>query len=319
MGIIYQIAKKCEKPENAFWNFMNFFFCQCMILYGKHAYQKVRKKFPDKQLLLLPIRNAGDILFHSYFRSYLLDYLQKKEEETLLLCAENTRKACEACGLKEIYLLPMPKISAISMAYHFYGQEQIDMIDAYKWCIFDYENIQKPAVKAKRPNFSGNPEQVAKALEQIHCTAGNTIVLSPYEKTLTVEKLPKPVPEFWTELAEALQKKGFCVCTNCKGDETEPSVPGTKSIFPALGECETLVNLAGGAVVLRSGFADFIRMTTAKTVVLYPSEVFLQKFRLWNQPVLNHYEILYQDMKNQAYRKRLIADIVEKLSHEKIN
>lgn len=319
MGIIYQIAKKCEKPENAFWNFMNFFFCQCMILYGKHVYQNVRKQFPDKQLLLLPTGSAGDSFIYSCFQSYLLKYLQKDEQDTQLLISETTREAYQSCGLTEICSLPMQQIVALSMAVHYYGQDYIKIVDAYQWCIFDYQNIQKLAVKPQKPNFVYQPEQVANALERIYCVAGKTIVLSPYEKTLSALSLPKPMPEFWTELSEALKKKGFCVCTNCKGDESEPPIPGTMSVFPALSECEALVNFAGGAVVLRSGFADFIRMTTANMIVLYPSEKFFQKFRLWNTAPKNHYEIIYQDMKNQAYRKRLIADIVEKLSHAQVN
>ena len=319
MGVIYKFAKKCENPQGRFWHTMNFFFCQAMVIYGMNCYRKVKKQNPDKHLMLMPANSAGDILVYSYFKKYMLQRLNKSEEETLLLCSEYNKRPSMACGIKNACFLPMPQIAAISMALNYYGTDRMELTDTHKWCIFDYGNIQNPDIVPVRPAFACNPEKTAETLNKIGCVPGKTIVLSPYEQTLTLHKLPKPVPEFWTELSQAFKERGFCVCTNCRGDEKEPAVKGTEAVFPAFGECEELVSVAGGAVIIRSGFADFTAMTRGAVVVLYPDKDFFGNFRIWlTEKYGNHYEFIYEnDLGDAVYRKKVIDSIVEKISDEK--
>ncbi len=317
--IIYLFAKKCERPEGHFWNFMNFFFCQVMVLYGLRSYRQLKKKFPDKQLLLIPSGSAGDFVLYSYYRHYLLRDLNKEEKETVLICAECNRASCQANGLVNAHFLPMSQIAALSMAFHYYGSNQIQITDAYRWCLFDYGNIQNPEVVPIVTKFDGDMSHLVANLEKIGCQKGNTVILSPYEQSITASGEQKPVRDFWLELAQMLKNQGLCVCTNCKGDAKEPPIEGTASIYPALNECEALVDIAGGAVILRSGFADFTAMSKGTTIVLYPSDVFYLKHKLWNDGSFNnHYELIYQGrMKEQTDRKKMIAEIVEKLKNEK--
>lgn len=269
----------------------------------------------------MPANSAGDILLYSYFKKYMLQNIGKSEAETMLLCSDYDKRACQACGISEMHCLPMPQIAAMSMALHYYGAERINMTNVHVWCLFDYGNIQNPDITPMRPDFIGRREQVTNALLEIGCEPGRTIVLAPYEQSVTANHLKKPVPEFWEELAERLKALGFCVCTNCKGDEKEPPIKGTNSIFPALGECEELVNTAGGSVMMRSGFADFTAMSDGFTAVLYPTENFYYKFKIWiAEKYSNHYEFIYQDdMSDSSYRKEMTDRIVEKWCNEKID
>lgn len=319
---MHKFAKKCELPEgSAFWSFMNFFFCQFMILYGSRVYKRIKKEFPDKQLIFIASKDAGDVVFYSYFKDYMFQLLKKNESDTILVCTNSNVNSYKALNISNIYPIPMPEVAALSMAYHYYGSEKMDLVNAYSWCLFDYGNIQNKDIKPQHPKFSVNKENLLSALSDIGCIPGKTVILAPYEQQITVEHELVPVWQFWSELAEALKNEGFNVCTNCRGDQSEPPIDGTKHIFPRFGDCEELISLAGYSIILRSGFADFTAMTDGTVIVLYPSARFWNKYRIWNScDISNHHEIIYQgSIEDEAYRKKLIDEIVRKVQYEKIN
>lgn len=318
-SIPYIIAKKCEHPgKSTLWNSMNFFFCQVMVRYGIHIYKKVEAEFPDKQLFLIPTKDAGDFVHFSYFKNYMLDHLHIKEDKMMLICAESSMPSCRALNLSAVYPMPMSKLSALSMAYHYYGREKMKLTNAYVMCLFDYGNMQNESIKPCLPKFAFKRENVLLALSDIGCAAGKTVVLAPYEQAITAEKEQIPVSVFWEELAEGLKSEGFDVCTNCAGPPKEPPVRGTKRIFPLLQECEGLVETAGTAIVLRSGFADFAAMTQGKFIVLYPSKNYMDRYKLWNSRDLkSHYDIVYEGaIETKEYRKELIEKIIGMVKHE---
>lgn len=320
-SIFYNIAKKCEYPgESSFWSKMNFFFSQAMVLYGKILYKKIKKSFPGKQLLLITSKSAGDCVFYGSFKKYLLDYIDKTDSETVLICTAENVRLYKAMNIPNIYPIPMYKLVAIAMAYKYYGREEIDMINAYSICVFDYGYGQNNILKPERPDFVCDEDKIPLILTNIGCTPGRTVILAPYEKTISAEKTAKiPVKIFWEELANALLERGFDVCTNCAGGDAEPPVLGTKRIFPDIGECDALVQSAGAAVVLRSGFADFAAMTGGNLTVLYPSRDFWKKFRLWNtEDFDNHFEIIYENgIEDAKYRKNLIEKIIKQVEYAK--
>lgn len=300
---------------------MNFFFCQFMVLYGLSIYKKIKKEFPDKQIVFIPGKSMGDIFVYCCFKDYMFDSLNVNEDETILICAYSSKNACNAVQISNIHPIPMSSLAALSMAYNYYGAEKLDMVNAYTWCLFDYGNIQNENIEPHPPSLPECKDKILKQLSDIGCVPGKTVVLSPYEQSFAAFGECTPVSLFWEELAKALKKEGYSVCTNCKGDEKEPPVAGTNSIFPRLNECHDFLALAGASVILRSGFADFTSMSSAAIVVLYPSEQYWQSFKIWsNESFPNHHEIIYNgSVEDKAYRRELINEIIKRVKYEKSN
>lgn len=314
--LIYNFAKKCEIPgKSKFWNFMNFFFCQGMILYGMRIYKKIKKEFPDKKLIFIPSKSIGDVLFYCYFKDYMYDFIASNENDTILIWENDLSNVCKAFQISNVYHIPILKLAALQMAHHYYGTSKMDLSSVFAWCVFDYGNIKNKNIRPHLPELPDCKEKLLGQLSDIGCVSGQTVVLSPYEQTLTAYNECIPTMLFWSELAEALQKEGFCVSTNCRGDEKEPPIPGTSHIFPRLDECEELVTLAGAAVILRSGFADFTAMSSATMVVLYPSTQYWNYFKLWGtENFPNHNEIIYKgEFDDMEYRRELINEIIKLL------
>ena len=321
-GLIYKFAKRCELPgKSVFWNFLNFFFCQLMILFGLSVYKKIKKEFPDKRLLFIPSKSVGDVMFYCYFKDYMYDYIDSNESETILIWADGIVNACKTFQIPNVYPISMPKLAALQMAYHYYGIEKMNMVNAYPWCLFDLVNIQNKNIRPHPPALPDCREKLLSQLSDIDCVPGRTVVLSPYEQTLTSYRENIPEPSFWSELAEALKNEGFSVCTNCRGDEKEPAIPGTKRIFPKLNECSELVTLAGASVMIRSGFADFTVLSPAPLVILYPSSQYWNYFKVWGTDEFSdHHEIIYKGTIDEPeYRRELINEIIKMVKHEKID
>lgn len=307
--------------KSRFWHFMNFFFCQLMILFGFQIYKKIRKEFPDKHLFFVPSKSVGDVLFYCYFKDYMFDYFGSDESKTILIWANENSNACKTFQISNVYPISMPKLAALQMAYNYYGTEKMDLVNAYSWCLFDYGNIQNKNIRPHHQALPDCREKLLSQLSDIDCVPGRTVVLSPYEQTLSAYQECVPELSFWSELAEALKNEGFSVCTNCRGDEKEPPISGTKQIFPRLNECEELVTLAGAAVILRSGFADFAAMSPVSLIILYPSARFWNYFKLWSaEDVSNHHDIIYKgSIEDTEYRRELINEIIKLVNHEKLN
>lgn len=316
----YRVAKKCEQPgDSPFWQAMNFFFCQAMILYGIQVYKAIKKQFPDKTLIFFPANSGGDAVFYGFFKEYLFAFIGKNENETVLICSQYMKKPFDAVNAANMYLLPMWKICALNMAYHFYGSEKVDLVNTYGIIIGEYGNIRNKDLQARPLNFKVDKEQVTTVLSNANCRPGRTVILSPYENSLTEVQWQIPVRAFWEGLANALKAAGFDVCTNCLGDSKEPVIKGTSRVFPRLNECEELVDQAGATVILRSGFADWVSFSRGTMVTLYPSERAWTCFRLWNtKDFKNHHEIIYEgDVSDEKYRQELISQIVEMVKDAK--
>lgn len=314
---MYHIAKKCENPgDSRFWRFLNFFFCQAMILYGTALYKKIREDIPDKTLVLLSVNSIGDVMMYGYFKDYLHRYIGT--EDTVLVCSENASRPLKAIGVRSLYPLGRGQIAAVGMASHYYGRSKLDIVPTLGIDILDHRNITNKELRPHPPAFEFESEAIDRQLAEAECSAGKTVVLSPYANTPQQIGETCPGPDFWQELAEALKAAGYCVCTNCAGGEAEPPVPGTKQVFPKFGECEELISRAGAAVVFRSGFADFVAMTRGTLVTLFPSAAFWNRFRLGGDEIENHYELICDGpWEDKTYRSESVARIVGLIKNEK--
>lgn len=316
-SIVYKMAKKCEQPGNScFWSCINFFFCQMMIFWGGVLAKRLKREYLQKRLLLFPSGSMGDSIFFAAFKEYMLECLQVSGEDTLLLCSTYLEKPLAACGITDTLPLKGPEIAALSMACRFYGEAKTHIMPVTAFFLFDYECVKDKNITPHQISFKYDISAIRQELENAQCRAGRTVVLSPYENSIKEIKDEKvPVFDFWVELADALKKAGFDVCTNCAGDDAEPPVPGTRRVFPRYADSEEFIAQAGYAIVLRSGFADLVTMTRGTLVTLYPSDIYLKHYHLWrDQGFDDHIELVCRDgAQDPIYRKQLISRIMEVL------
>ena len=306
-GLIYKFAKKCEKPgKSLIWNTCNYFFRVLLIVLGRVIYNKICSEYPSKHIIVQPARSIGDGLHFGYFKSYLYNYLNIKEEDCILIIPDNTTMVYKALGIKHYVPLKMWQVVALNAFCSFYESSKHNSTNVGRWMFFDYQMSCNQKLK---PDYhciskSANIQEIKQSFSSIKCEIGRTVVLSPYEKSVTVQKEKRLDSDFWYKLAEELKRRGYNVCTNCKGDVDEPPIPGTCAFYPSLANAEKAIELAGTCVAVRSGFVDFIGNTAGTLIILYPSEGFLNAYKI---PILtdNHYEYVYDNLSD--------ADLMEKV------
>jgi hypothetical protein len=74
-------------------------------------------------------------------------------------------------------------------------------------------------------------------------------------------------PEFWSQLAVALERKGYKVVDRAIGKEK--LIPSVKSIYVPEAEVRAFVECAGYSIGVRSGIQDLINCTKAQKIILY--------------------------------------------------
>lgn len=92
---------------------------------------------------------------------------------------------------------------------------------------------------------------------------GKTVIFSPYAKSVTALK-----KEIWIMIVGECQKQGWLCYTNVVQDEV--ALPGTLPISPDILEIQSLVELAGMFIGIRSGLCDVIREAACRKIALYP-------------------------------------------------
>ncbi len=289
-NVLYQFLKKCENPpDSLFWKIFNTLFCTSMIIWGYFLYIRINKKNQNKVFILFPTTSAGDLVFFKVIEKEFIRCCCP--DNGILILDERNKKAAESLDYKGVWYMSYTKIAAINMARVFLQEKMSNVINAYPWNMFDYykaENIERNYPKYKT---SDNVKDLCKQIKP-----QKTVIICPYEYSVTVGKLPVLPMHFWERLVEGLQQRGYCVVTNCKGNSIEQPVKGTERIFPAFGDIEAVLSYAGNVVGVRSGFFDYSANANAKKVVLHPTDFFYNKWsieRIWNSKTVQ--EIVYSE------------------------
>ena len=276
-SFVYRFLKKVESPEEKpFFELMNRFFNLGLALYGKTIYLALRKKYPGYTFIINPACSSGDMIF----LKLTLEKLKKMSGiEKYIMILDNGRVFNAACELDYENLYPVPRttLKALFVYYRFNIDSVSDMINCYSWMMFDYKSSNCFFDSGELINGGGEYE--IKLFEEKRLIPGKTIILSPYEQSISEQKLPKLKPVFWEKLAERLKAEGFCVCTNCSGSENEPVIRGTEAVFPKFSHAAQTTAYAGGIVALRSGIVDYISRAEAVKVILYPTRDY---YNIWN-------------------------------------
>ena len=291
-----------------FWKTFNILFCSAMIIWGYFLYKKMNKKYQNKTFVIFPTTSAGDLVFFKVVEREFNRCCQI--DDGIILLDERNKKAAESLGYKGVWYLSYKKISAINMARVFLQEKMSNVVNAYPWNMFDYYKAETLDTDYPKYIESGNAVELCKQIEK-----NNTVILCPYEYSVTVGGLPVLPMLFWEKLVEKLKQSGYCVVTNCKGDSIEQPIKGTEKIFPAFGDIESVLSYAGNVIGVRSGFFDYAARADAKKVVLYPTEFFHNKWsikQIWKAE--NTEEFVYSaylsDNQIEALIKQIINNIV---------
>lgn len=273
---IYQFIKKASQPPSTlFWRVMNTCFCLVSITYGSFVYKALKREHPGKTIIVVPTLSIGDLIyFKASFDSLLR--MNQIEDYIIVMCA-NLKKGAQAIDYKHVGYRSVGEVGALNMYIHFLSDRLDDAIDGHIWQFFDYKGALNKQLM-NYPVFHGDSKAISDFFVKTDAKRGESIILAPYEKTLTVDGLRLLPIRFWEDLSSALIQSGYTVFTNCANTELEPVIAGTRHIFPKYEDIQEYVSYAGGMVAIRSGFVDFSCCAEAKKVVLYPSESFRREF-----------------------------------------
>lgn len=136
---------------------------------------------------------------------------------------------------------------------------KINMLDMYKYLFFHLQESDNFSY----PVLNEDELCVKKLFEQNNLEKGNTVILSPYANTVVGYSV-----DFWIELSEKLNEKGYCVCTNC--GRNEKAIPGTKRFSFGLEIAQKVLDYAGFFIAIRNGFCDIVCNSDAKKIIIYP-------------------------------------------------
>jgi hypothetical protein len=282
---LYKFLKKCETPPNNsfYWLTLNVLFNIILILLGKCLIKiwGIGNKH-GSQYVLMSSTNMGDILF--LYRS--LDLLKKENgfSDIIIVADKMFLKPLQDLEISKIKIVPYWAIMALGKAVQLYPHKYRNIVMGQPWYFFGMKSINSHSI------LRSIPCKVSK--ETIHNLfpkaemQGHSVILSPYEQTVSFYGLELLPLTFWSNLALRLKEKGFFVFTNCNG-KTEKPIDGTVAFFPKMSELAGAVKYAGYCVSMRSGFTDWISSANLKReVVLYPTKSFFEYYNvkmLWDK------------------------------------
>lgn len=175
------------------------------------------------------------------------------EEVESLVCFSRIMKDTVRCKvLNESYMRIMHR--------RLRGYKSLDFNTMLRVAVFEQDDEYIP----KFPEDNVSDEEVDKFFENNNLIAENTVILSPYAKS--VDNVPEYV---WESIAKDLLEKGYVVCTNSANDK-EPAIKGTAALFIPFKILRPVLKRVYGLIALRSGLCDIVGDIQCKKVVFYP-------------------------------------------------
>ena len=276
---LYKFLKKCETPphENTFWLVLNFLFNFFLLLAGRCLINisGIGNNL-GSQYVLMSTKDMGDLLF--LYRN--LDELKKENNffNVTIIADRMFQKPLQALKINKIKIVPFWRIMALDKVIQLYPDKYPNIVMSFPWYFFGMKSINSHAMLRSLP-YSVSKETIHKLFMKAEMR-GNSVVLSPYEQSVSIRGLEVLPWNFWIKLALRLKEKGFFVFTNCNG-KTEKPIDGTNIFFPKMGELAGAVEYAGYCVSMRSGFTDWISsVNLKKEVVLYPNKKYFEYYNI---------------------------------------
>ncbi|MBO5561837.1 MAG: hypothetical protein J6A07_09315 [Firmicutes bacterium] len=308
---LYRFLKKLENPDyvsSGLPYLLNFMMCFSLSEYGRYVKHTLNKKYPGKFILLLPSRSAGDVFYLKQRFEELLQ-IAKINNYILVLDDAGCFRAAKSMGYDNVVPVSMVKQKALLIYQRTNFCKNTDISDCYPWCMFDLKS-GKNSDKYTAPELYTDTEPQTE-------TARKTVIISPYENSMSVQGYPLLPSDFWVNLARELTKRGYFVYTNCSGNAKEPVIDGTEQIFPEISKIRETVEKAGGCIMMRSGFTDYSSQTSTRKVVLYPVKDCLNIWSVYRTlDVPNCIEIIYENRLDDY--SSLIQEICDYIEEGKV-
>ena len=227
-SVLYKVLKRIEKPDGKkLFAIMNPVMNKSLAVCGRLITKSMKKSFPGKTILLMPSRSAGDM----YFLKYSFEDMLKKagiKDYLLIVDRATCYKSALSCGFENVYPVGMIKQKALLMYQATEKRKKTGIINCYPWCMFDLNRAKNLTPK----KIIAHSECQKKLQEEYGLIPGKSVILSPYENSISEKGLPTLPEAFWAEIAHMLKKDGYSVFTNSNGSESEPVISGTNRIFP---------------------------------------------------------------------------------------
>lgn len=272
---------------------------------GTEVLSKIKEEYgADVEVCIFPWQAIGDIYMAS---RYLKAYLLKKEQMMgkpvhyiITVMGSLRKKVAGICGYERIHVLTGEESYALCRAVTFLGNKEtnarvlqhrfvytnriwhlgnykgVTFDDHFRYSIFGLDGDCEVVVPKQRED-----EKIVEEFFAEHgLRKGKTVIVAPYANTIA-----NPSKEFWKSLVCELQKRGYTVCTNSSGDESEPAVEGTKAVLFPFDITLRAIEYGGAFIGLRSGLCDFIASAKGRKVILYPDRIYAQG------PVIDFYSL----------------------------
>lgn len=238
---------------------------------GAVTFKRLCESEPGAIFIIVPTASFGDLLM----LRPSLDLLAR-EEQVIVVAEARTKPACEALGYPRVeYVSQLDRIALVLFQERHRPER---LWNALPWYLFNIEEESRAFWTNHYPTMSASAERMTAIASAAHLVEGRSVVLSPYEQTITSNGYKSLPREFWAKLAAELKARGYVVCTNCKGDATEPPIQGTVAVFPKLQDATALFDFAGHVIAIMSGIVDFTARSTAEVCCLYPDNDFYDKW-----------------------------------------
>lgn len=290
-SFIYRFLKRVENPSNnIIFYYLNTFMCLTLSFYGKILARSLTHK-NNATIILFASRSAGDTVFLSYlFKDFLK--VCKINNYILVVDSGSCYKAAKSLNFENLYPVNVLKLKALLIYQRVNIFKEPNVVDCYPWCMFD---LMQSSYGFK-DNSNNNLNKIIGPIEENISATKDTILLCPYENSITEHGLPKLPVEFWNNLVIELKKLNYKVFTNCSGKDNEPVLQGTEKIFPDFSEIQKTLDEIGKCVMIRSGFSDFALSSKADKIVLYPNKKSVDYWSLYRtNNNANCYEIIYEE------------------------
>lgn len=297
--MIKSFVHKCMVPPNnsLLWRCLHVLLVFSLAFYGEFLIRELKKKYNKKDIILFESSSMGDVLVANQYYKNFTDIDGISDE--VFIFDIRLKKIVDLFSFnKTVFISPL-KLNSI--VQNILITKKREIIPFYSWLIFDYRYLHKYNM-ALPPSTLFNKDDNLKFPE-------NSVILSPYEQSISLNNYRCLDSAFWEALAERLISKGYSVFTNCSGSESEPCVKKTYSVFPHFDKIVQACNESSCVIAIRSGFADFAALAkNTKLICLYPNEYYYYYYgvkKVWKND--NCFEIVYDKIEYESLINTIIG------------
>lgn len=269
---------------------------------GWGVYTKLRKDYQNSLFLICPYPGTGDAyLTGMYLQKYIdkngykdyviivpgksfyniLSLFGVDTSKILVIAANDINNLKNWIAYKGEHCLNLHYLMYWGLPYQtvaiFEGYKGLSFPEIFKTCTFGLPKDTEPSMIQQKISRA----EAERKVESLGLIIGKTIVVAPYANSF-VEELDF---EWWEKLVTALQNRGFCVVTNCSGDEKP--IANTLAVAFSYGEIIQMMNVCGYFIGVRSGLCDIISSSSCKKIIIYQNFITRRRMEFFSLFHLN--------------------------------